>query len=80
MGHAVTRWLASYCIGMVVRASMKICMPPHRRLLSWHAGRRTGVVVRWRILAGCGPGRGPAIVPGTESSLARERMRPKFWP
>ena len=45
------------------RASTKICMPPCRRLLSWHASRCTGVVVRWQILARRKLGRGPAIVP-----------------
>ena len=39
-------------------------MPPRRRLLSWPAYCRTGVVVRWRNLAGRGSGRGPAIVAG----------------
>ena len=45
-------------------ASTKICMPPCRHLLSWHAYRRVGVVVRWRNPAECRPGHGPAIVPG----------------
>ena len=39
-------------------------MPPRGRVLSWHARRRTGVVVRWQILAGRGPGRGRAIIVG----------------
>ena len=50
-------------------------MPPRRRLLSWHTGRRTGVVVRWQILAGRGPGRDPVIVRGKACQGPRSRPR-----